>query len=89
MVHAIAARTNASMIIPFRPGHNGGAGGSGRECGALTEAAVVVTLTVIFVAELPGVTALGETVQVASDGAPAHAKLTAWSRPPMLVAVNV
>ena len=41
-----------------------------------------MTLTVTFVAELPGVTGLGETVQVASEGAPAQVKLTLWLNPP-------
>jgi hypothetical protein len=82
MVHAAAARTKASINRLFSPGEKGGTGGSGRERGALTEGAVVVTLTVIFVAELPGVTGLGETVQVASEGAPAQVKLTLWLNPP-------
>jgi hypothetical protein len=82
MAHAIAVRTNASINRPLRPGDRGGAGGSRRERGALTEAAVVVTLTVILVAELPGVTGLGETVQVASEGAPAQVRLTLWLNPP-------
>ena len=47
-----------------------------------------MTLTVIFVAELPGVSVLGETVQVASEGAPAQVKLTvpeyAFAPPPTL-----
>jgi uncharacterized lipoprotein YbaY len=76
MAHAINARTKASISRPLRPGDRGGAGGSGRERGALSEGAVVVTLTVIFVAELPGVSVLGETVQVASEGAPVQVKFT-------------
>jgi hypothetical protein len=72
----------ATINRPLTPGDRGGAGGRGRERGALTEAAVVVTLTVIFVAELPGVTGLGETVQVASEGAPVQVKVTAWFNPP-------
>ena len=60
-----------------------GAGGRGGETrGATCEGAVVATETVMFVAELPGVTGLGETVQVASEGAPLQAKLTGWVRPP-------
>jgi hypothetical protein len=81
MAHAIAARAKASMNRPLRPGDRGGAGGSGRERGAVTEGAVVVTLTVTFVAELPGVSVLGETVQVASEGAPAQVKLRLWLNP--------
>jgi hypothetical protein len=78
MAHAIVARTKASMNRPLRPGDRGGTGGSGRERGALTEAAVVVTVTVTFVAELPGVIVLGETVQVAPEGAPVQVKPTLW-----------
>jgi hypothetical protein len=37
---------------------------------------------VIFVAELPGVSVLGETVQVASEGAPVQVKPTLWLNPP-------
>jgi len=47
---------------------------------ALTEAAVVVTVTVTFVAELPAVTGVG-TVQVASEGAPVQVRLTLWLNP--------
>ena len=43
----------------------------------LAEGAVVLTLTVKFVAGLVGVTAPVGTVQTASDGAPVQAKLTA------------
>jgi hypothetical protein len=82
MAHAIAARANASNNRPLRPGDRGGSGGRGRERGAQIEGAVVVTLTVTFVAELPGVTGVGETVQVASEGAPVQVKLTLWLNPP-------
>jgi len=78
----MAARIKANINRPLRPGKRGGTGGRGRERGAPTEGAVVVTLTVIFVAELPGVTGLGETVQVASEGAPVQVKLTLWLNPP-------
>ena len=50
--------------------------------GAVTEGAVVVTVTVTLVAELPAVAGFGETVQVASEGAPAHVKFTAPDNPP-------
>ena len=70
MAHAIAARTKASINRPLTLGDRGGTGGRGRERGALTEAAVVVKVTVTLVAELPAVTGFGETVQVASEGAP-------------------
>jgi hypothetical protein len=81
MAHAIAARAKASINIPLRPGDRGGIGGSGRERGALAEGAVVVTVTVTPVAELPAVTGLGATVQVASEGAPVQVKLTLWLKP--------
>ena len=44
--------------------------------GAPTEGAVVVTFTVTFVEELLRVNELGETVQVASEGAPVQVKVT-------------
>jgi hypothetical protein len=89
MAHAIAARAKASINRPLRPGDRGGTGGSGRERGGLTEGAVVVTLTVTFVAELPGVTGVGETVQVASEGAPVQVKPTLWLNPPSPVKLKV
>jgi len=39
-------------------------------------------MTVTLVAELPTVAGFGETVQVASEGAPAQAKLTVPDNPP-------
>jgi hypothetical protein len=81
MIHATDARTEASINRLPSAGEKGGTGGSGRESGALVEGAVVVTLTVTFVAELPGVTGLGETVQVVSEGAPVQVKLTLWLKP--------
>ena len=80
MAQAIAARTKASIHRPHRPGDKGG--GNGRERGALTEGAVVVTVTVTLVAELPTVTGFGETVQVASEGAPVQVKVTIPDNPP-------
>jgi hypothetical protein len=76
MALVIAARTKASINGPLRSGDRGGSGGSGRERGALAEGAVEVTLTVTFVAELPSVTGFGETVHVASEGAPVQVKVT-------------
>ncbi|MGD1158567.1 MAG: hypothetical protein ABSA41_22460 [Terriglobia bacterium] len=81
-VQTTAAKAKASMTKPTGPGKSGLAGGRGRERGALTEGAVVVTVTVIFVAELPGVSVLGDTVQVDFEGAPAQVKLTLWLNPP-------
>ena len=46
------------------------------------EGAVVLTLTVTLVAELPAVVGFGETVQVASEGAPVQVKLTVPDSPP-------
>jgi hypothetical protein len=46
------------------------------------EAAVVATVTVTLVAELPTVTGFDATVQVASEGAPVQAKLTCPEKPP-------
>ena len=82
MAHAVAARTKASINRPLRPGDSGATGGSCRELGALIEGAVVVTLTVTFVAELPTVSGFGVTVQVASEGAPVQVKATAPDNPP-------
>jgi hypothetical protein len=51
--------------------------------GVVMEAAVVVTATPIDIAPEPlGVTEVGFTVHVASDGAPVHVKLMAWLNPP-------
>jgi hypothetical protein len=66
MAHAIAARAQASITRPIRPGDRGATGGRGRESGALNEGATVVTVTVTLVAELPAVAGFGETVHVAS-----------------------
>ena len=61
----------------------------GRELGALTDEAVVVTLTVMFVAELPGVIGFGVAVQVASEGAPVQVKFTLWLNPPSAARLKV
>ena len=60
-----------------------------RTCGVASEAAVVVTVTVTVVAELPTVIGLGETVQLASVGAPAQVKLTVPLMPPAPPTLNV
>jgi hypothetical protein len=80
--HTIVTRVNANAIRPLTPGDGCGAGGTGRERGALTEAAVVVTVTVTAVAELPAVTGFGETVQVAAEGAPVQVNVTVPDNPP-------
>ena len=71
-----------SIMRPFRPVDSGRTGGRRRERGALTEGAVVVTVTVTLDAELPNVAGLGETEQVASEGAPVQVKLTVPDNPP-------
>jgi hypothetical protein len=80
--HAIAARAKASINRTLRPGDRGGTGGKGRDRGALTEGAVVVTVTVRLVAEFPGVTEFGESVQFVYGAGCVHAKLTLWLNPP-------
>jgi hypothetical protein len=77
------------MSDPVGQGESGGARGSGRERGAPAEGAVVVMLTVTFVAELPIVTGFGETVQVASEGAPVQVKLALWLNPPSPATLKV
>jgi len=54
--------------------------------GASAEGAVVVTVTVTFE---PGLAGLGETVQVASEGAPVQVKDTVPDIPPKLPTLNV
>lgn len=81
-IHVIAARSRANRGKLRELGKRGWMGGSAR--GTLADGAVVVTDTVIFVAELLGVSGLGETEHVASEGAPVQAKVTAWLRPPTL-----
>jgi len=78
------AKTVSSRRIVNRPvGFEGiGASGLSRPRGATSEGAVVVTLTVTLVAEFASVTGFGETVQVASEGAPVHVKLTVPEMPP-------
>lgn len=72
----------ARINRPLGPDDRGGTGGIRRERGLPTEAAGAVTVTVTFVAELPGVTGLGGTVQVAPGGAPVQVKATLWLNPP-------
>ena len=46
-------------------------------------------VTATFVPEALGVTEVCESWQFASEGAPVHARLTAWLKPPRLVALKV
>ena len=89
MAQAITTRAMASINRPRKPRARGGIVGMCRERGALIDGAVVVTVTVTFVAELAAVTGLGETVQVASEGAPLQARLTLWLNPPSPVTLRV
>jgi hypothetical protein len=57
--------------------------------GEPVDGGVVVTVTVTFAAELPGVTGFGEAEQVASEGAPVQVKLTAWFNPPSPATLSV
>jgi hypothetical protein len=85
----MAARTKTSINKPLKPGDSGGTGGRGRERGAMREAALVITVTVTLVAELPNVAGLGETEQVASEGAPVQVKVTVPDNPPSPPTLNV
>jgi phage tail tape-measure protein len=89
MAQDVAARAKASINRPRNPGDKGGTGGTGRKRGALTEGAVVVTVTATLVAELPAVTGFGETAQVASEGAPVQVNVTAWFKPPSPTTLRV
>jgi len=87
---AAAAKAAKRTTIMGRPLGEGGAGGRrGEPRGATSEPAVVETETVMLVPELSGVSWLGETVHVASEGAPLQVKLTAWLRPPRLPTAKV
>jgi len=77
------------MTKPPGAGKSGLSGGRCRERGALSEDAVVVTVTVTFVAELLGVNVLGDTVHVAFEGVPVQAKLTLWLNPPWAATAKV
>ncbi len=65
-----------------RPGDRGGAGGSGRERGALTRRGGRRNGDRDIGRRTPAVTGFGETVQVASEGAPVQVKLTLPDNPP-------
>jgi len=85
----MAARPKLSINKFLKPGDCGATGGSGRKRGAVAEGAVVVTVTVTVVAELPAVAGFGETVQVASEGAPAQVNATVPDNPPSPPTLNV
>jgi len=80
--HAITTRITASNNRLPRPSDRGGTGGVGGERGAVKEGAVVETVMVTLVAELPAVIGFGETVHDASEGAPVHPKVTLPAIPP-------
>jgi hypothetical protein len=84
IAHDIAASAKASSNRPLKPGDRGKTGGRGRERGALAEGAVVRTVTVTVVAELPAISGFGETVQLVSAGAPVQEKLIVPANPPRL-----
>ena len=73
-IHATPVKNTQSSNQGRGASLSGRVGGSVR--GPIRVWAVVVTLTVIFVAVLLGVTVLGETVQVAPAGAPVQVKVT-------------
>jgi len=90
MVGKAVVRIRASINrIPVLR-ETGEAGGTWRgKRGALNVAAVVVTVTVTLVPELPAVTGLGETEQAASAGAPLHTNVTLPDIPPWPPTLNV
>lgn len=80
-MHAITARTRTSIQRTLPTADGGGTKGNGRKRGTPPDAATVVTFTANVVAEVPAVSGFGETVQMASKGAPLHVKLTLWLNP--------
>jgi hypothetical protein len=82
IAHAVAARRRASINNSLEPGKRGMPVASHPLGGAPVDGGVVVTVKVTFAAELPGVAGFGEAEQVASEGAPAQVKFTAWLKPP-------
>ncbi len=82
MAHAMIVRITPSINTPLGAGGRGGTGVSGRKRGEMTEAAVVLTVTVTLVAELPKVAGFGVTVQLASAGTPLHVNVTIPDIPP-------
>jgi len=84
MVQAMPAKSTPSISRAWRPNRRGW--GGGKVHGGLADGAVVVTLTVIL---LVGVAEFGETVQVASEGAPVQEKLTLWLNPSSAPRLNM
>jgi hypothetical protein len=82
IAHAVATRSKASINNSPEPGERGMPVARYPLPGGPVDGGVVVTVTVTFAAELPGVAGFGETVQAASEGAPAQVKLTLWLNPP-------
>lgn len=78
--------SNSNRHMPFDTGRIGSNGRKRREP---PEAAVVVTVTVSVVAELASVTWLGETVQLASEGAPVHVNVNDPDIPPSPLVLSV
>lgn len=74
---AKAASSKATISKPLRLTAEGGSGPRSREPETTPDEAVVATLTVMFVAEVPGMIELGETVHVVSAGAPVQVNWTA------------
>jgi hypothetical protein len=82
IAHAVAARSRASINNSPEPGERGMPVARNPLFGGAVDPGVVVTVTVTFAAELPGVAGFGEAEQVASEGAPVQVKFTAWFIPP-------
>jgi hypothetical protein len=89
MAHAVAARSRASINNSLEPGERGMPVARTPLPGGAVDPGVVVTVTVTFAAELPGVTGFGETEQAAREGAPAQVKLTLWLYPPRPATLKV
>jgi len=94
-INASSPRSATHNGVPFTGGKNPrgspkGPGGARRPFTAASDGAVVAAFTVIEADPEPlGVAEVGFTVQVASEGAPLHAKLTAWLNPPTSVRLIV
>jgi hypothetical protein len=89
IVHAVTASSRASINNSLEPGERGMPVERYPLPGGAVNGGVVVTVTVTFAAELPGVTGFGEAEQVASEGAPVQVKFTAWFIPPTPAMLSV